>query len=231
MTKHRLLVAAASAALLIGTASFSEAIEVKAGGTSVNVGNGKGGATAATVGGNSGVSAKATVGGGSNTASGSVKAGNATVNATVGGGNNIAKGTVNLGGDKATVSIGTYGTGPLAKVDSNGNPLSGDSLTSGDVDLGNLLGIFSGGIGGIIDDVPGIGGDGTGGRGVIGGGGGSGGGGKGGGGIDSGKVKTIVAGMDAGERAQMKITCRGVLGNPTGYDPKLIQLCRLLVRL
>jgi hypothetical protein len=35
--------------------------------------------------------------------------------------------------------------------------------------------------------------------------------------------------MGAGERAQMKITCRGVLANPTGYDPKLIQLCRVLV--
>lgn len=227
MTKHRLLVAAASAALLIGTASFSAAIDLSAGGTSVSVGNGKGGGTTATVGGNSGVSAKATVGGGSNTASGTVKAGNATATATVGGGNNIAKGTVNLGGDKATVSVGTYGTGPLAKVDSNGNPLSGDSLTSGDVDLGNLLGIFSGSLGGITDDLPGI--DGTGGDGS--GGGGLAGGGKGGGGINTGNVKTILAGMDDGERAQMKITCRGVLGNPTGYDPKLIQLCRLLVRL
>lgn len=235
MRKHRFLIAAASAALVLGAASFSaEAIEVHVGGTSVKAGGSGGGGTTLSVGGNGSVSAKATVGGNNNIASGAAKAGSVSATAKVGGGNNIAKGTVAVGGNKATFSIGTYGTGPLAKVDSNGNPLSGNSLTSADVDLGGLLGSL--GVGGIIGDLPGIGGGGTGdgaGGGSGGGGGLGGGGGSGGGGgvINPGKVKVLVSGMTSGERAQLKITCRGVLANPMGYDTKLIRLCRLLAKL
>jgi hypothetical protein len=239
MRKHRFLIAAASAALVLGAASFSaDAIEVNVGGTKVGTGSAKGGGTTLSIGGSGGVSVKATVGGSNSIAKGTAKAGNISATAKVGGTNNIARGVVNAGGDKARVSVGTAGTGPLAKVDSTGNLLSGNSLTSADVDLGGLLGSL--GAGSIIGDLPGIGGGGTGGGGSGGsGGGGSGGGGLGGGGgggggggvITPGKVKVIAAGMSSGERAQMKITCRGVLSNPMGYDPNLIRLCRLLARL
>jgi hypothetical protein len=126
----------------------------------------------------------------------------------LGGGGNVA--TLNVGvptNNKAHVSIG-LGNGPLAKVDSNGNPLGGGNVTSGVINLGGLLGI--GGIGGgpggpggpsvPIDNGPGA----------------------------PGGVGAIVASLSGGQQAKLRANCRTVLGNPGGYTRDVVAICRLL---
>ena len=121
MTRYRLMIAAASAALLLGTAGFgANALEVKAG-----VG---------------GVNANVTVGG-SNTAQAKASVGNtAKATATVGGGGgNVASTKATVGNNNVTANIGS-GNGPLVDSATSGNPVGG-GLTSGtSINLGGLFG-------------------------------------------------------------------------------------------
>ena len=121
-----------------------------------------------------------------------------------GGGGNIASGHVGAAGSDADFAIG-FGNGPLAKVDSNGNPVSGGNHSNAAVNLGSLLdGIDVGGIGG---------------------GGGGGGLGGGGGGRRCGRwrcgwrrdapgLHAIASGLSAGDQAVLKLRCRNVLASP-----------------
>lgn len=109
---------------------------------------------------------------------------------------------VNLGlpdSNKARVKIGT-GSGSLANVDSNGNPLNGGNATSGVVNLGGLLG---GVIGVPGDDGPG----------APGAGGGPG---------------AIYASLNSSQQAKLRANCRNILANPGGYSRDLVSICRLL---
>lgn len=206
MTSYRVMIAAASAALLLGASSLgANSLEVKAGvgGVNANV----------SVGGNNTAQAKASVG----------NAANAT--ATVGGGGgNVASTRATVGNSNVTANVGT-GNGPLATSTTSGNPNGG--LTSGT--SVNLGGLFGGGtaLPGAVE--PGNGGG-------LGGGGGNGGGGNGGGGNGSGgiapaSVQAAVGGMSPGEIATMKRQCNSILAMPMAYDDGLIELCKVLRRL
>jgi hypothetical protein len=122
-----------SAGLLLASATFSAyAVDVSVGGVTASA-LGGGGAPAATA--NSGNAL-----------------GGATATATALDNNGTAA-DVNLGlqgNNKAHVRIGTGG-GPLASVDSNGNPVNGGNATNGAINLGGLLGPGS------IDDGSGAG--------------------------------------------------------------------------
>ena len=88
--------------------------------------------------------------------------------------------------------------GPLAKVDQNGNPVNGTSASAAAINLGNLL---EG-----ID---------VGGGGVAGGGGGGG-------------VRSVVAGLSAGDRQILKVRCRDVLAAPASFKSDVVQFCRMV---
>jgi hypothetical protein len=210
MTRYRLSLAAASAALLLATSSIaSQALEVKAGvgGINANV----------TVGEGSVANAKASVG---NTANAKATVG--------GGGGNVASTKATVGNNNVTANIGT-GNGPLVDSSTSGNPLGG-GLTSGT--SVNLGGLFGGGGGGGNSNVPGGGGgifDGGGGGGT--GGGGNGGSGGNNRGLVPGTVQAAISDMSDGEVATMKRRCDSILMMPTGYDQGIIDLCRVLRRL
>lgn len=203
MTRNRLMIAAASAALLLGASTLgAQALEVKAG-----VG---------------GVTAKATVGGGSMAQANATVSNTATAKATVGGGGgNVASTQATVGSSTVTANVGT-GTGPLATSTTSGSPTGG--LTSGtSINLGGLLGggtSLPGGVasgGGIAGDSGGV----------------TGGGGNGGGGgvIVPSRVQAAIGDMSSGEIAALKRRCNSILAMPRGYDDSLIELCKVLRRL
>jgi hypothetical protein len=150
MSRYRITIAAASAALIFGVSTIAvNAAEVKAGIGGVNA--------SVSVGGKSVAGAKASVG---NTAKATATVG--------GGGGNVASTKATVGNNNVTANVGT-GNGPLVDSNTSGNPLGG-GLTSGtSVNLGGLFGGGNGGNGG--------GGNGGGSGGNGGGGGGNGGGG------------------------------------------------------
>ncbi|HMN86258.1 MAG TPA: hypothetical protein PKA74_09765 [Bauldia sp.] len=120
MTKRNLMVAAASVSILIGATLLpAQALEVKAGGATVSVGNSSGGTKAG-----------ASVGG-------------TKASATIGGGSNVANATVGGGGQNANVKIGS-GSGPLVGARSTGNVNDG-TTTNANVNLGGFLGGLLGG--------------------------------------------------------------------------------------
>jgi len=206
--------AALSTALLLSTASVAAyAAEVSVGGV-----------TASVTGGSGGVSASVGVGGAGGAGTGGGGSGGGGVAATAnvgGGGGNIANGHVGAAGSDADFAIG-FGKGPLAKVDSNGNPVNGGNHSNAAVNLGSLLdGIDVGGIGG-----------GGGGGGLGGGGGGAGGagGGKAGGGKTHG-LQAIAGGLSAGDQAVLKLRCRNVLASPRGFSRDVVQFCRMIAKL
>lgn len=132
MRTNALKTIALSAGIFLAGAAFSAyAVDVHVGGISVSA-LGGGGAPAAT--GNTGNAL------GGATASASALGSDGTV------------ADVNLGvpsNNTGHVRIG-LGAGPLAAVDSNGNPVNGGSATDGSINLGGLLGL-----GGIDDSGPG----------------------------------------------------------------------------
>ncbi|HET7716192.1 MAG TPA: hypothetical protein VFK86_11240 [Bauldia sp.] len=202
MTRYHLMIAAASAALLLGSAGIgAQAFEVKAGVGDVNAN--------VTVGGGSTAQAKANVG---NTAN---------ANATLGGGGgNVATAKTSVGNSTATANIGTGGS-PLANHNTSGNPDGGfNSDTS--INLGALLGSSP--------VVPG-GGDGGGTGGGSGGNAGLGKGGGGSGGISVNRIQAATAGMSSEEIAAMKRQCGSILAMPFAYDEGLVDLCHILRRL
>jgi hypothetical protein len=184
MATKALKTVALSAGLLLATATISAyAIDVSVGGISASALSG-GGAPAATV--NTGNAL------GGVTANGSV----------LGGGGNVA--TVNVGvptNNKAHVSIG-LGNGPLAKVDSDGNPLNGGNATSGVINLGGFLGgLGIGDIGDVaVDTGPGA----------------------------PGGAGAILASLSGSQQAKLRANCRTVLGSPGGYSRDVVAICRLL---
>jgi hypothetical protein len=207
MTRHSLLVATASIALLIcASAVPSNAAQVNLGGLSVGLGGTKDGGTKA-----------------------GVNAGGLGVSAKLGGGGgNITTAKTSVGGNNAKVSIGTGG-GPLLSANSNGNPLGGGSNTNVGVNLGSLTGIGGSGSGG---DGSGGGGGSGGGSGGGPGGGGSGGGGSGGGTIIVPRaVEAALTGMSSGQRLEMKRKCGDILARPGGYEDSLVILCQVLRRI
>jgi hypothetical protein len=181
MRTNALKTIALSAGLFFAGAAFSAyALDVHVGGISISA-LGGGGAPAAT--GNTGNAL------GGATASASALGRDGTV------------ADVNLGvpsSNKAHVRIG-LGAGPLASLDSNGNPVNGGSATNGTINLGGLLGL--GGLGG-IDDGPGAAGPGT--------------------------PGAIVAGLSSGQQAKLRANCKMVLRSPASYQQNLVSICRLL---
>ncbi len=124
------------------------------------------------------------------------------------------------GANNATANVG-QGSGPLANVDSNGDPTTGEgSQTDGDVNLGSLLaGVDLGDIG--LDDI----GDGTG----AGGAGGN--GGAGGAGAGSAGFQRLAANLSAGDRDTLKLRCLKVLANPETQKSDVINFCRMIAKL
>lgn len=184
MRTHTLKTIALSAGLLMASAAFSAyAIDVHVGGISASA-LGGGGAPAATA----------------NTGTGGALGGvTATAKALDSSDGTVADVNVGLpGNNKARVKIGAGG-GPLAAVDSNGNPLSGGNATSGVINLGSLFGI------GAIGD-----------------------GGTGGGGAVPGNPGEIVAGLSSADQAKLRANCRTVLRSPASYQRNLVSICRLL---
>ena len=160
-----------------------------------------------------------------------VSVGGVTATANVGGGGgNIANGHVGAGGSSGDFAIG-LGGGPLAKVDSNGNPISpGGNHSNAAVNLGSLLdGIDVGGVTGGGGGGGGLGGGGGGGL----GGGGLGGGGAGGigGGKTAGGLAAIAGGLSAGDQQVLKLRCRNVLASPKGFNHDVVQFCRMIAKL
>ena len=194
-------VALSTALLLCTTSLAAYAAEVSVGGVSASIGGGGVGGTLSGSGG--GVS----VGGGS---------GGATASATAGGGGgNIASGGAGARGSTLDFSIGSGG-GPLASVDSKGNPANGGSQSSGAVNLGSLLDGLN------LGDIT---------SGGAGGGSGSGvGAGAGGGGVAPG-VRAIAAGLSSADQAVLKLRCRNVLASPSGFSRDVVQFCRMIAKL
>lgn len=112
---------------------------------------------------------------------------------------------VGAAGSAASATIG-MGTGPLAAVDSNGNPVGGGSQTAAAVNLGTLLaGIDLSGVG--------VGGGASAGTGGIAGGGG--------GGVT----------LSANDRLLLKSRCGVVLAAPANYQADVVTLCRLIAKM
>lgn len=123
---------------------------------------------------------------------------------TVGSGGVNANTTESTTGNGGDVNVG-FGNGPLATVDSNGNPVAGGSQSNGNVNLGSLLaGIDLGG--------PGDGG--AAGAGTNGGGG-----------------RAILASLSASDRALLKIRCRNVMADPTVYKSEVVNLCHRVAKM
>jgi hypothetical protein len=184
MATKALKTLALSAGLLLASATLSAyAIDV-----------GVGGVTASALGGGGAPAATANSGG----ALGGVTAtGKALDN------NDGTVADVNLGfpsSNKAKVRIGS-GAGPLAAVDSNGNPVNGGNASNAAINLGSIFGI-----GGIGDDT----------------------GGGGGAGAGPGNPGQIVAGLSSADRAKVRANCRTVLSSPASYQRNLVSICRLL---
>jgi hypothetical protein len=161
-----------SAALLLGTSIVSlQAAEVSVGGASVSTSGGS-----ASAGTGAGVSGTATVGG---------------------GGGNVANSHFDANGNVVDLNIGNT-SGPLAKVDQNGNPVNGTSASAAAINLGDLL------------------------EGIdVGGGGVTGGGGAGG-------VQAVVAGLSSGDRGILKVRCRDVLSAPASFKIDVVRFCRMV---
>jgi hypothetical protein len=138
-----------------------------------------------------------------------ISIGGNSLSATVGGGNgNVASAHVGAADNGVNVNIGS-GSGPLATVDNNGDPLGNGSQTNAAVNLGSLFeGIDLGG------------GDGAGG-GDNGNGGGISTGGGGGGGIT----------LTANDRQLLKTRCRNVLGSPDRFEANIVSVCRLIAKM
>jgi len=152
-----------------------------------------------------GKSVSAKVGGSRNTADVKASVGSAAkARATVGGDNNIARAKAGVLGNNAKVNVGG-GSGSTLSLDQNGNPLNGTSNTNLNVNLGGLGGLL-----------------GAAGGGGVGGGGGT---------IDRNVVKVAFRSMSTGSQAQVQQTCKGVLNNPRGFEPGMVDLCRLLISL
>lgn len=136
MIRHRIAIAAASAAFLLGSSAISaQAAEVKAGVGGINA--------SVSIGGNNVAAAKASVG---NTAKATATVG--------GGGGNVASTRATVGNTSVAANVGT-GNGPLVDSTTGGN--SGGGLTSGtSINLGGLFGGGgSGGTGGGVANAPG----------------------------------------------------------------------------
>jgi hypothetical protein len=136
-----------------------------------------------------------------------ISIGGNSLSATVGGGNgNVAGAHVGAADNGVDVNIGS-GSGPLATVDNNGDPLADGSQTNAAVNLGSL---FEG-----ID----LGGDGTGT-----------GGGDNGGGISTGGGGGGIT-LTANDRQLLKTRCRNVLGSPDRFEANIVSVCRLIAKM
>ncbi len=172
-----------SIGLLLGTSILaSNAAEVSVGGVTATVGGSNGGLT------------------------GTANTGNVGATANVGGGaGNVANANVGFGNQAADVAIGS-GSGPLATVDQNGNPVGGPSGSSAQINLGGLLGSLPGG---------GIGG-------ASGAGGGS------GNAISPARARTILTSLSSEDQAALRVRCKNVLKAPAGYTRDVVSICSVL---
>lgn len=133
---------------------------------------------------------------------------------TTGGTSGTTSASGGAGGNNGTVTIGP-GSGPLATLDSNGDPTNGGSQSDGDVNFGSLLsGLDTGGVDpGTID----LGG-GNGGNGGAGGNGGSG-------------FKSLASNLSSGDRQTLKLRCLNVLASPETHKSDVVDFCKMIAKL
>ena len=139
---------------------------------------------------------------------------------TVGGTSGTSTASGGAGGNDANATIGP-GSGPLATLDSNGDPTNGGSQTDGDMNFGSLLsGLDLGGIDpGNIDVGGGNGGNGgAGGNGGVGGGSGSG-------------FQAIASNLSSGDRQTLKLRCLNVLASPETHKSDVVDFCKMIAKL
>lgn len=155
------------------------------------------------------VSGGSSSGGGTTVSTGT---GDTSASATIGGGSNIATVSTGTGGTGVSAGIGNT-SGDLVTVNSN------DSTTDANVNLGSLgLGGTSDLINGVTDPLgTTLDGVDLGDLGDLGGGGGGG-----------GAVLTAFNGLAGGDQQRIRLTCRAVLADPSGFNAQTIALCRLL---
>lgn len=157
--------------------------------------------------------------GGISVSGGSTSSGGTSISAGTGG----TSGDVTLSGGSniASVSADTGGTGGSLSVGNTSGDLIGLNATDASVNLGGL-GLGSG-INNTLNGVTGPLGttlDGVNVGGLPGGGGG--------GGAAGIRVAAAFGGLSAGDQQLIKLKCRTVLGNPSGFSAETQALCRLL---
>ena len=155
--------------------------------------------------------------GGVSVSNGSTSSGGTSISAGTGG----TSGDVSLGGGSNIASVGadTGGTGGSLAIGNTSGDLVSVNGTDASVNLGSL-GLGSG-INDTVNDVTGPLGttlDGADLGGLPGGGGGAAGT----------QVATAFAGLSIGDQQQIRLKCRTVLGDPSGYSAETVALCRLL---
>lgn len=133
----------------------------------------------------------------------SVTTGSTSAGVTLGGGSSVASASVGAGGTGGSVGIGA-GSGPLVATSTDGQ------TTSGNVNLGNLLGIISGpggggGGGGIGGPLPGV--------------------------VPPDQIEVAYTSMSSGDQQRLQIRCQSVLLNADGFDRSLVDLCRIIWKL